>query len=158
MAAIARIEILRGVRGRHLAAPDRGQHAHDPAHHLPEKVRALHADEDQRAGLDELEALEDDDGGFLVGIVVGEGGEVLTADERLGRASHRAEIERLADPPDERLGERRPAAGDLVEVAARDGIVPRVEAVRRLVDREDVDVGRQLVVEAAPERLGRQVV
>ena len=42
----------------HLAAPDRGQHADDPAHHLPEEVRALHADEHQLAVLDDLEALD----------------------------------------------------------------------------------------------------
>ena len=68
----------RAAFGRlHLSAADRGQHADDAPHHLPEKVRALHADQNQRAGFDELEALEHDDRGLLVGVVVGEGGEVV---------------------------------------------------------------------------------
>jgi hypothetical protein len=43
---------------------------------------------------------------------------------------------------------------DLIEIAARHGVVPRVEAVRHLLDGDDVDVGWQLVVQLPAQRLG----
>ena len=48
--------------------------------------------------------------------------------------AHRADVERLLDPPDERLGERGAPAGDLIEVAACDGVVAGVKAMRTLID------------------------
>src|SRR5688572_4309113 len=70
--------------------------------------------------------------------------------------AHRPGIERLLDPPDERLRERGAPARDLVDVAPRDGIVPRVKAMPYLIDSEDVDIGRQRVVDAPSQRLGRE--
>ena len=76
-----------------------------------------------------------------------------------GRAASRirADVERFLDPPDVGLEEGRLAAGDLIEVAARLGVVARVEAVRGLVDPPDVDVRRERVVDAVAQRVRRQV-
>ncbi len=70
--------------------------------------------------------------------------------------AHPRDVERLPHPPDVRLGERGPAPRNLIQVAARDRVVARVKPVRHLRRREDVDVGRQLVVQPPPQRLGRQ--
>ena len=70
-----------------------------------------------------------------------------------GSLPHRADVERLLDPPHERLAERRPAPRDLVDVAARHRVVSRVETVRHFVDGDDVDVGGQLVVQLSPQLL-----
>ena len=64
-------------------------------------------------------------------------------------AAHRVRVEVVLDPPDERLRERRAAPRDLVDVAARHRVVPRMKAVPHLVDAQDVDVGRQRVVDRA---------
>jgi len=88
------------------------------------------------------------------GIVVGEAAEVPPADERRRGVAHQADIEGLANPPDERLAKRRPASGDLVKIGAADGIVPRVKFVRRLFDRAYVDVRWKLVVDLAAQLLG----
>ena len=41
--------------------------------------------------------------------------------------AHAIGVESVLDPPDERLGERGAASGDLIEVDARNGIVPGVK-------------------------------
>ena len=64
------------------------------------------------------------------------------------------DVERVADPPHEGLAEGRAPPRDLVEVAAADRRVPRVELPRHLRDAQQVDVGGQLVVERAAQRLG----
>ncbi len=66
---------------------------------------------------------------------------------------HRADVERVADPPDEGLAEGRAPARDLVEVGAGQGRVPRVELAADLGRAQQVDVGGQLVVQRAPQRL-----
>ena len=66
------------------------------------------------------------------------------------------DVNRLAHPPHERLRERGAPPGDLIEIPARHGVVARVKSVRHDGRRQDVDVRRQLVVQAPPERLGRQ--
>mgnify|MGYP006191211287 CR=1 FL=1 len=76
----------------------------------------------------------------------------LREDDVDAHALHR---HRLPDPPDERLAERRPAGGDLVHVAALDGVVAGVELVRRLRDGADVDVGGELVVQLPPQQFVR---
>ena len=68
----------------------------------------------------------------------------------------RAHVERILHPPHVRLRERRPPPGDLIHIAARHRVVARVKTVRHDDRRQDVDVARQLVVDAAPERVGRQ--
>ena len=90
-------------------------------------------------------------------VVVGERFEVVQADERGCRLLHRRQVERLLDPPDVRFSERGPASRDVVQVASRSGVVPGVELVRRLLDGDDVDVGRQLVVDSAAQRLSVEV-
>ena len=110
--------------GCDVAPPDRCQHTDDTADHLPDEMRALDPDQDQRIAVGNLQLVDEDDGGFFHGIVVGEAAEVPHADERRCGVAHQADIEGLADPPDERFAKRRPASGDLVEIAAADGIVP----------------------------------
>jgi hypothetical protein len=83
--------------------------------------------------------------------------EIAHADKRLRCLPHALEIERLPDPPDKRLGKRRPAPRDLIEVPARDGVAAGVKAVRHDGRPENVDVGRQFLIEPETERVGRQV-
>src|SRR5439155_11603449 len=90
-------------------------------------------------------------------IPVGKRAKIPHADTCLRRVAHACDVERLLHPPDVRLGERRAAPRELIQVAARDGVVPRVKTVRHLRRREDVDVGRQLVVQPPAQRVGRQI-
>jgi len=66
-----------------------------------------------------------------------------------GRLLHPIHGQRLTDPPDKGLAKGGPAGGDLVPIAALDGVVPRVKFTRCLEDRADVDVGGQFVVQLA---------
>ena len=77
-------------------------------------------------------------------------------DERPSGLAHPRDVNRILHPPDVRLRERRAASGDLIQVASGDRIVARVKAMRHLLGAKDVDVGGQLVVQAAPQRFGRQ--
>ena len=120
-------------------------------------MRAHDPDEDEIPLFDDLEPIDEDPRGFLARLVGGEGGVVLHPHEGPRRCPHPRDIERFLDPPDVGLEEGRLAAGDLIQVAARLGVVARVEAVRGLVDPPDVDVGREGVVEAAAQRVRRQV-
>src|SRR5439155_26163677 len=79
--------------------------------------------------------------------------EIAHADERARARTHPRDVERVLDPPDERLRKRGAALGDLIDVAPRHGVVPRVEPMRHLLNREDVDVRRELVVDTPPEDL-----
>ena len=45
----------------------------------------------------------------------------------LGHRAHAGEVEIVADPPHEILRERRAPPGDLIQVASRHGVVPRVK-------------------------------
>src|SRR5204863_8491079 len=80
-----------------------------------------------------------------------EGGEVVAPFQRLGGELHRRDVEAVLDPPDERLGKRGAARGDLVEINARLRVVPGVEAIAGARGGQDVDVVRQQVVELARE-------
>ncbi len=146
----------RHVLDPQLAAADLGQHPHQAPHHLPQEVRAHHAHQDQGPGLGHLDPLEGDAGGGLVGVVGGEGAEVLEAQEGLGRGPHRLDLEGVLDPPHEGLAEGRAAAGDLVEVGPRLGRVAGVELARDLLHPQQVDVGRQAVVEGEEQLVGPQ--
>jgi hypothetical protein len=66
--------------------------------------------------------------------------------------AHALEVERFAHPPDERFVKGGSTPGDLIQVAARDDIMPRVEAVRHHGRRQDVDVSRELVVQLADQQ------
>ena len=136
-------------------APDPGEHAHQPAHHLPEEVRAHDAHEDQRALLGHLAPLEEHARRALLGIEVGEGLEVVHAAEQRRRLGHPPHVQVVLDPPDERLREGGPAARDLVQVAARERAVAGVEPAADRLHREHVHVARQLVVELHAQDLRR---
>jgi len=135
-------------------------------------MRALDGDQQEIAVLPDLDAIHQHQRGSPLGprprglgivrvalarVRGGERLEVLHPDEGRGRLAHGVHVERFPHPPDVGLGERGPAPGDLVDVAACDRAVPRVEPVRRLGGAEYVDVRRQLVVEALNERGRRQV-
>ena len=69
----------------------------------------------------------------------------------------RSASQSVLEPPHEGLGERRPAPGDLIDVAARDRVMAGVKPRRRRLDAQHVDVGGQRVVDPAAKRLGRQL-
>ena len=69
----------------------------------------------------------------------------------------RVDVQPLLDPPHVWLEERALAACDLIEVAARHGVVPGVEPMRHPVDRPDIDVVRQRVVDPRAQRFRRQI-
>src|SRR5438874_391376 len=150
-----------GGLGRQAAAADLDEHADDAADHLPEKMRSLDGDQNQLAFLDELHAVDEDARRprllpFVARVGGGKRAEVAQADDRACSLAHARNLERLLHPPDVAFRERRAAARDLIEVAARDRVVARVKAVRHLRRREDVDVRRQLVVDPPAQRLGGQ--
>jgi len=119
-------------------------------------VRALDAD-DHRVSVFIGRHLADlDDGGLLVGVVISESTEVAPACQARGARAHRGDVERVLDPPHERLAERGAPPRDLIRIGPRYGIVPCVKAVGRLLDAQDVDVSRQRVVDRATKALGRQ--
>jgi hypothetical protein len=81
---------------------------------------------------------------------------VLHADEGMGSQSHPIDVEPISDPPDERLGERRSAERDLIEVTTGDGVMARVETMRHDQCRQDIDVRRQILIQLSQENLARQ--
>ena len=152
-----RSESLREQRADALAgeaaAAHLDQHADNPPHHLPEKVRADDADEHQRAvaprRLTSSTSTCVDFSSGSSSVNARKSPKPVSAAAAARIASRSSGV---AHPPDERLGERRPAPGDLIEVAARDGAVPRVEPRRHALGGEHVDVGGQRVVDVADER------
>ena len=74
---------------------------------------------------------------------------ILHADEQPRRLTHTVCDDRLFDPPDVGFRKGRPPPRHLIQVTAGNGVVPRVEPVGHNFGTEDVDVGRQLVVEPA---------
>src|SRR5260370_1037940 len=79
-------------------------------------------------------------------------------DRWAGRDSAFSEgAQRLFDPPDKALGERRLARGDLVKVGAGNGIVTSVKTRRRFHALEHGDRGRQPVVQLAQDAGRRQL-
>ena len=71
-----------------------------------------------------------------------------------GRRAHLRQVEIVAHPPDEILGERRAPPRDLIQIAARDRIVARVKLPLRQLDFQQMNVARQRVVDAPAQRLG----
>jgi len=120
-------------------------------------MRADDPDEDEVAMLRHLETVYEDRRGFFPRFIGREGGEIAHPQESLGGVAHPGEVERFPDPPHERLEERRPAPGDLIQVRPCLGVVPRMTAVRHLLDRADADVGRKRVVQPREQRGRRQI-
>src|SRR5947209_9343425 len=90
-----------------LSGADLDERADDPAHHLPEEVRSRDADEDQRAVRRDLDLVDDDDRARLLGRLLGEETEIVTAGEEGGGRAHAPVVERAVHPPDPALGDRR---------------------------------------------------
>ena len=109
------------------------------------------AQQDQGTVLGELDAVEEDAGRGLLGVALGEGAKVVHAHEEGRRRAHAVDVQGVLDPPDEGLAEGGATAGDLVEVAACHGVVSRMEAPGDLLDGQDVDVGRKVIVESVPQ-------
>jgi len=105
-------------------------------------VRAEHPDQHEVAHLGQLHAFDLHPRVPFAGIGVRVGAEVVHALEHPRGRGKGGEVQRVLDPPHERLAEGRAAARDLVEVRARDGRVARVELARDLLDPQQVDVGR----------------
>src|SRR5438132_4177887 len=120
-------------------------------------MRTFDVDEDEIAVLVDLERVDEHLRGFLVRIVVGEGLEIVDANAVRGSGANRADVEIVLDPPHKRFGERRAAPRHVVEVTPPLGVVARVKLVAYLVRAEDIDVGRQRVVDAAAQHLGSGV-
>ena len=115
-------------------------------------MRADDANENQVAILGDLDPVDEDFRRLLARLVRRERREILHADERARRVPHLREIQTILDPPDIRFEERRLPPRDLVQVAPEHGVVASVELVGHLVDRSDVDIGGQRIVESHPER------
>ena len=70
---------------------------------------------------------------------------------------HRFHIERVFHPPYVLFRQCRAPGRQVVDVAARLGVVPGMKPRIGLLHRQDVDVVRQLVVQAQEQGLQRQV-
>ena len=137
------------------AASHLDQHTHQSPHHLPEKVRSLHVDDEQIVIFVDVQRIHQHVGRRVFRIGVGEGLEVVKADEPFGGRSHPRQVEILFHPPDKWLRECGAATGYLVDVAAAEGTVSRVKAVANRFDTQDIDVGGQCVIDAAAQDLRR---
>ena len=89
-------------------------------------------------------------------VIVAERLEVVHPRKSRGPIAHAREIEGFLDPPHKRFGKRAAPAGDLIHVAPRHGTMTGMEAVRHRVDGENVNVGREFVIDGPPQRLGRE--
>lgn len=137
-------EVERQVPGGYL---DRG--ANQAPDHLPEEVRRHDPQQQKIPRLAHLGALDHHDGAGVRRRLLAEAREVVpTRQDRPGALQQRY-VQLALDPPDERLGECRPPARHLVDVAARRRVVPRVEAVGCEIERENLDIGRKEVVHLA---------
>ena len=95
-------------------------------------MRSLDAKNDEVTALLNLERVEADGCRFLIRVVVGERTKIVKAHKPGGSVAHAREVEIFFDPPDERLGKRRPPPGDLVDVAPAPRAVASVEGVAYL--------------------------
>src|ERR1041385_6563294 len=73
-----------------------------------------------------------------------------------GRGAHLLSVQIFFHPPDKRLRKRSAATRHVVDVAARLGVMTRVEFVPDLFRAEDVDVRRQRVIHPAAEQFRRR--
>ena len=119
-------------------------------------MRAGDADQDERTVLDHVHGVHLHLRALLVGVVIRERLEVQPADEARRAAAHGLDVESLAHPPHEGLREGGPPPADLVDVAACDGVVSRVEAMTDGPHVEHVDVGGQGLVQPRQQRRRRQ--
>lgn len=97
-------------------------------------------EQDEIPGLGELGREDLDDRSLLPQLPLGELAEVAPAPHALERPLELAQVERRFDPPDEPLRERGPAPAELIEVAARPGVVAGMEGARGPLDREQREV------------------
>ena len=103
----------------------------------------------------------------VVGLGRGEGGEVVRADQRSGAGLERLEVEAVRPPEGAHLLERarRRAGQHPVEIAARPGVAPRVEAVldhagdghRHVVRTDAVQAARQVARQLGPRLEARHL-
>jgi DUF971 family protein len=129
------------------SAADLDERGRQLSNHLPEEMRCTDAEENHRAVCVELDEVDEHRGRFGLRATIGEGSEVVHSRDRHRGSLHQREIEIVLHPPDERLGERGPAARDLVEVDARLRVVARVELIGRFADIDHRDVVRQQIVQ-----------
>jgi hypothetical protein len=124
--------------------------------HPPEEVRRGDPEEDQvGSGWRRLHARPRDlDGGRVVAVgVLAEAPEIVAAREARRGLAHPHRVQRVPDPPDERLAEGGSPPRDPVAIDPEERIVARVKPGRRGGELEKVDVVRKSVVDlAGPSR------
>jgi hypothetical protein len=137
--------------GWQVTGPDFHHRPDEAAHHLPQEMRRHEAQQDEIAVLGHLGALDGHDRAGMRFRLLAEAGEIVPADQRRPGRPQVLHVEWTLDPPDERLGEGGAAPRELVDVAAEHRVVARVEPLRRQFEAQDFDVGRQQVVDLAPD-------
>ena len=115
-------------------------------------MRSSHPHEHERIALDKIDRIHLDRCGSVLVVADGERPEVLHPDKRHRRSPHQFDVEVVANPPDKRFGKRGAATRDLIDVAARKGVVTRMEALGRPGQVDEVDVSWQFVVDHAQQR------
>ena len=132
---------------------DLHQRADQSAHHPPQEVRGDDAHEDQRAVLDHLDASRPRRAcsPCAPGSTSAKLRKSWRPTQEGGRGAQSIDVQRVAHPPHPRLRQRGAAPRDLVEVAARDGVVAGVERGLGGRGAEHVNVARQALVEGAAE-------
>ena len=78
---------------------------------------------------------------------------VVTPWQQRTGVAHCAHIQTVFDPPNELFVEGRAARRNLIQIAARDGIVARVKAISGFFHRKHVDVRRQPIIQSVQEFL-----
>ena len=146
-------------RRRQVSVSDLDEHADEPAHHLPEKMRSDDAEEHEvavrrdRRPARTRTRVDFSSGSSSVNARKSREPENAVAGRAHGARRRAASRTHQTNGLAKAVRRRR----DLVEVASRDGAVARVKARGHALGGQDVDVVRQRVVDARDERGRRQL-
>ena len=91
-------------------------------------------------------------GAFFRPFFIGERLEVVKAHQVCSGLVHLFDVQGIFDPPHEVFAKSVTAAGNLVDVAARNGVVAGMEFLRHRIHADDVDIVGQQVIQFLPNQ------
>ena len=110
-------------------------------------MRCADSKEQQIAIAAKLNIIDNHDRRAFFSSLVAEAREVVAPGERPSRLAHSRFVQLVFHPPHKPLCERRSPRRDLIEVVAGHRFPSRVEPSARLFNSQNVDVGRQSVIQ-----------
>lgn len=148
-------------RRLHRSPSDIDKSSDHTAHHLSEEMATPSTDDDQRTEFRNCQVCQTNARVSFLPVLIGEPHEVVQADQSDRRTTDRSDIDVIAYPPDIRLGECRPPARDLIDIAPFNCVMAGMESAIYASGCQDIHVMRQTIVQTADDavwwRLTREI-